>query len=315
MASTAPHTTRHTVTVTAPAGTVYDIIADVGQWSHTFAPTVHAQRVEGDDRREVLRLWALANGEVRTWTSRRELDPDHHRVRFRQVVSSHPVTGMGGEWIVTDLGDGVSEVELLHDFTVADDDPGALEWVTAAVDRNSEAELAALAAAAELGERRAELVLTFADSVHVDGPLDAVFDVLFRAERWPELLPHVARLELTEHDSGAQTVDMDTRSPDGGVHTTRSYRVGEAPHRILYKQVQFPPIMSAHTGRWELSEQDGGVLATSWHTVVLRPEKLDEVLGAGTTVAQAREKVRTALGTNSLATLNTAKRTVEAARG
>jgi hypothetical protein len=46
--------------------------------------------------------------------------------------------------------------------------------------------------------------------------------------------------------------------------------------------------------------------------VVLRPEKVTELLGPDATVATARELVRHALGTNSLATLNIAKQTVEA---
>lgn len=313
MASLLPHTTRHAVTVAASADTVYRLVADVTEWPHTFAPTVHVRRIEGDDRAERLRLWALANGEVRSWVSRRELDPVTRRVRFRQEVSSPPVTGMGGEWQIEETGDGLTEVVLLHDFAVDNDDPGHVAWVQAAIDRNSEAELAALRVAAEQGPRRAELVLTFSDSVLVDGPAEQIYDVLYRADRWPGLLPHVSRLDLAEDESGAQTVDMDTRAIDGTTHTTRSYRVGFAPTTIVYKQVEFPPIMAAHTGRWELAEEDGRVRVTSWHTVVLRPERIAEMLGETATLDDARRRVREALGANSLTTLGVAKRTVEAA--
>lgn len=314
MASTPPHETRHTVTIAAPADAVYRLIADVGAWPQMFVPTLHVDRLEGDDRGELLRLWAMANGEVRTWTSRRELDPGAGRVRFRQERTSPPVRDMGGEWVIAGTGPDTTEVVLLHDFTVADDDPDRVAWVRAAVDRNSEAELAALRSAAEQGRKREELVHTFSDSIMVAGSVEEVYEVLFRADRWPDRLPHVSRVELTEGEGGVQVIEMDTRSTDGSVHTTRSIRVGSSPHRIVYKQTKFPPILAAHTGRWELTQTPGWVRATSWHTIVLREEKVTEVLGPDATVAEAGERVRRALSTNSAATLRVAKEIVESAR-
>lgn len=78
-------------------------------------------------------------------------------------------------------------------------------------------------------------------------------------------------------------------------------------HRIAYKQVTLPALMTLHTGYWTFTENAGGVAATSQHTVVLNTANIAAVLGPDATVADAREYVRSALSTNSRATLGHAK--------
>ncbi len=90
------HVTEHTVTVAAPPGTVYALVADVTAWPQVFGPTVHAEVLEEARGEQLLHIWAFANGEVRNWTSRRTLDPATHTITFRQVVSAAPVASMGG---------------------------------------------------------------------------------------------------------------------------------------------------------------------------------------------------------------------------
>jgi aromatase len=68
-----------------------------------------------------------------------------------------------------------------------------------------------------------------------------------------------------------------------------------------------PALMSVHTGRWLLEENAQGVAVTSQHTIVIKPSAIAAVLGAEATVADARNFVRTALSTNSLATLDHAR--------
>jgi aromatase len=143
-----------------------------------------------------------------------------------------------------------------------------------------------------------------------------VYAFLDRADLWPERLPHVARLDLTEDEPGVQRMDMDTRSPDGSTHNTTSVRVCfEDRNMIVYKQLRVPVAMSGHTGRWVIeSLGDGTVRATSWHTVTLDPEGVRAALGPGATLAEARALVRKALGTNSSTTLRHAKQFAEEAR-
>jgi len=305
------HRTEHGVRVAAPVDQVYDLLADVGAWPWIFPPTVHAERVDGDDTDEVIRLWASAGETVKTWTSRRSLDRAAGRVTFRQEVPAHPVAAMGGEWLLAPDGAGGATVRLLHDFVAVDDDPANVEWITAAIDRNSEAELKALRRIAELGPALAEVVLTFDDSVVVAGLATAAYEFINRADLWPERLPHVQRVEFTEPEPGLQVLEMDTRAVDGSVHTTRSIRVGQPPERIVYKQQVLPKLLTAHAGQWLFRQTDDGTVITSRHTVAIARSKVREVLGAAAGVLDARDYVRDALGNNSRATLKLAKEYAE----
>ncbi|MER7111614.1 aromatase/cyclase [Streptomyces sp. NPDC000229] len=317
--TTAPHVTEHSITVAASPATIYDLVADVSAWPQVFGPTVHVEVLEEAPEtggEQLLRIWAIANEKVRTWTSRRTLDPASRTITFRQVASAAPVASMGGEWRVEPLEDGRTRVVLLHDYRATGDDPAAEELIEQAVDRNSRAELAALKNAAELGGARDELHFTFSDSEVVAGAAGDVYAFLDRADLWPERLPHVARLDLTEDEPGVQHMDMDTRSPDGSTHNTTSVRVCfEDRNMIVYKQLRVPVAMSGHTGRWVIeSLGDGTVRATSWHTVTLDPEGVRAALGPEATLAEARALVRKALGTNSSTTLRHAKQFAEEAR-
>jgi aromatase len=302
--------------VDVPADDVYRIVADVTRWPVVMGPTVHVERLEGDDREEVLTLWATANGEARTWTSRRRLDPGARRIEFRQEAPAPPLAAMGGTWTFEPAGPARTRVVLDHDFAALGDDAEAVAWVTRATDRNSDAELANIKATAERAAELDGLTSTFVDSVTIDGPLDAVYSFLRDADRWPERLPHVARLDLTEDPPGLQVMDMDTRAPDGSVHTTRSVRVCFDPDRIVYKQVRLPALLDVHTGEWNLAADPttGTVTASSAHTVRIRPDAVATVLGAGATTADALAFVRRALGTNSTTTLEHAKAYAEARR-
>jgi aromatase len=306
--------TEHTVTAAAPAEVLYGVIADVTQWPAIFGPTLHAERIEGDAGSERIRLWALANGEVKTWTSRRSLDAQAYRVAFRQEVSQPPVASMGGEWTMKPGTEDGTLVVLTHDYAPVDDDPANADWIARAVDRNSRSELDSLKRAAERRPGLGELMMTFEDSVVIDAPPADVYDFIYDCRLWPERLPHVSRLELEEKPGGIQRMTMDTRAPDGAVHSTESVRLCFPAGRIVYKQTTVPRLLTAHTGRWTFAESSGGTVATSQHTAVINPDTVGDVLGPGATVADARASVRKALGANSMATLQLAKRHAETAR-
>ncbi|MEU5026177.1 aromatase/cyclase [Streptomyces milbemycinicus] len=322
MTTTETYLTTHAITVLAPAATVYGIIADVADWPQRFAPNVHVEPLEQTPGAERIRIWATAGGVVKNWTSRRELDPDGLRVTFRQEVSAPPVAAMGGEWIVTAHGENVSRLELRHDFRAVDDDPSGVRWITAAVDRNSESELASVKKLAELGDELGVLEFTFEDTVFTSGDAALVYDYLYRADLWPERLPHVSQLDLKEYPADntagvteprVQVMTMDTRTADGAVHTTESVRVCFEADRIVYKQTTTPALMTAHTGSWTISPAGDGLAVTSRHTVILNPAAVERVLGPDKTVADARMCVQRALSTNSTTTLRHARAFAEAA--
>ncbi|GAA3772619.1 aromatase/cyclase [Streptomyces phyllanthi] len=305
---------EHDITVSAPADAVYRLLADVAHWPRIFPPTIHAERTEGDDTEERIRIWATANGEAKHWTSRRTLDPEALRIDFRQERTADPVAAMGGAWIIEPLGPGTSRIRLLHDYRAVDDDPESLRWIDEAVDRNSRTELASLKANVEAAHAAEDHTLTFSDSVRVTGSAADLYDFIDAADHWPQRLPHVESVRLERQPSGLQDLEMETRAKDGSTHRTRSYRVCVPHERIAYKQTTLPALMSLHTGLWTFDEDTEGVTATSWHTVVINTDNIAAVLGPAATAAEALEYVRGALSANSLATLRHAKDHAEAAR-
>lgn len=306
--------TAHEITVAAPAAAVFDLIAEVRNWPRIFPPTIHVDHIEKQPGHERIRIWATANGEAKSWSSRRELEPEQLRVNFQQEVSAPPVASMGGAWVIEPLSDDTSRVRLLHEFRAVDDAPEGLAWIEQAVDRNSRSELAALKQNVELAHAAADLTFSFTDSVTVDGAAKDVYDFIDQAQLWAERLPHVARVDLSESTPGLQTLEMETRAKDGSTHVTKSYRVTFPHHGIAYKQVTLPALLALHTGYWTFAEEDGGVVASSQHTVVLKPEAIAAVLGPDAGVAEARAYVRDALGANSRATLGHAKAYAEGMR-
>lgn len=309
------HHAQHTVTVAAAAGTVYGLIADAANWPRVFPPSVHVEQKPLGGGWETIRIWATANDEVKSWTSRRKLDPDTRTVAFRQEVSQPPVASMGGLWTIKPLAADACEVVLDHDFTAVGDTPQNVAWIEQAVDRNSGAELDRLRATAEQAARMPELSLTFEDRVTVKGSAADVHDFIWDAAAWQERLPHVRRVVLTEPGPDTQTLEMDTLAKDGSQHTTKSVRVSLGPDRIVYKQLLVPALLTVHTGEWILRETPAGLTATSRHTIVVDPDAVEGVLGPDASVADARRFVRSALGANSLATLGRAKQYAEERAG
>lgn len=299
---------EHNIDVLAPAPAVYRLIAEVENWPRIFPPTIHVAHQDRGELEERIQIWATANGEPKTWTSRRRLDPDQLRIEFRQEVSTPPVASMGGTWVIEPKSADTSTVRLLHNYRAVNDDPEDLKWIDRAVDRNSRSELAALKANGEAAYRgSAGLLLSFEDTVHVNGPAQPVYNFLNDAQLWAERLPHVSRVALTEETPGLQLLEMDTKTGDGATHTTTSVRVCFPHDRIVYKQIVVPALMTLHTGYWQLEEVGDGVAVTSQHTVMINPATITRVLGESAGVPQARDFIRNALGGNSRATLGYAK--------
>ncbi|MEV7616919.1 aromatase/cyclase [Streptomyces sp. NPDC089799] len=299
---------EHEITVSAPASAVYRLIAEVRNWPRIFPPTIYVDHVEQGANEERIRIWATANGEAKNWTSRRTLDPERLRITFRQEVPAPPVAAMGGTWIIEPLSGDESRVRLLHDYRAVDDDPASLEWIDRAVDRNSRSELAALKTNVEAAHAAEALTFSFEDTVRVAGSAKDVYDFVNEAGLWPERLPHVATVRLTEDTPGLQELEMDTRAKDGSVHTTKSYRVTFPHHRIAYKQTTLPALMTLHTGYWTFTDHaDGTSSASSQHTVTVNTANIARILGPEATVEDAKAYIHTALSTNSTATLNHAR--------
>ncbi|GAB2862640.1 SRPBCC family protein [Actinocorallia aurea] len=304
----------HRIDVAAPADAVYRIIANVSLWPLYFPPTVRAERVSGDDAQETVRIWAIAQGGLRSWESHRSLDAAALTVSFAQTRPQAPVAEMSGRWWISETGDGCA-VTLDHTYRAIGDDPAAHDLIAAAVDANSLAELARLKHAAELGAGAQGLVFDFADTEEMTCSQEEAYAFINEADLWPQRLPHVARLDLREDGDGLQYMEMDTRSPDGSVHTTVSYRVCEPSHRVVYKQTILPKALQAHNGEWLFAtRQDGTVAVTARHQVMLDPVGIASLPMPPASLEAARDAVRQALGANSRATMVAARAFYEAAR-
>ncbi|SNT40093.1 aromatase/cyclase [Rhodococcoides kyotonense] len=307
------HRTSHDIEVQASPDDVYAIIADAQSWPAVFPPTVHVDVLEKQEASERLQIWALANGQVKSWTSKRELDPANYTITFQQQVSAPPVRSMKGQWIVTPSTSGGATVTLTHEFTAVEETDENLAWIDKAIETNSAAELAKLAVAAQQISDRAETVFEFEDSLLIHAEPEAVYEFIDRADLWLDRLDHVARVRFDTTDDGIQELEMDTITPAGDSHTTKSFRIAFPSNRIVYKQTTLPALLAAHTGEWSFQRTDDGVLAASKHVVALRPEAIREVLGADATVDSARTLVKSSLSANSLKTLRTAKGFTETA--
>ncbi|MGW4125908.1 aromatase/cyclase [Nocardia sp. NPDC004711] len=305
---------EHNIAIAAPPSEVYRLLAEVENWPRLFPPSVYVTRLEHDGNEERIQIWATANGEAKNWISRRILDPEALRITFWQEVSAPPVAQMNGTWIIEPQGEH-THLRLLHSYWAIDDDPAGLDWIEKAVDENSRAELPGLKAAVESAVGTSDLTLAFVDSVRIAGAASDVYDFVNEADRWTERLPHVAAVELTETTPGVQVLRMDTLTKDGSRHTTESVRVCFPRDRIVYKQTTLPALMDLHTGHWEFQQNpDGTTTASSQHTVILRADRISEILGPDAGVPEARTFVREALGANSRATLDHAKNYAEARR-
>lgn len=312
------HEAVHEITINAAAADVFELIADVRHWPVLFPPTVHVDHMWQSGQSERIRIWATANGEIKSWTSRRTLDPGQTRIEFMQEVTMPPVAAMGGTWLIEPVSRNVSRVRLRHVYRAVDDDPRHVAWIGNAVNTNSRTELAALKAGAEKpAGADADLTFSFEDTVLVAGAGKDVYDFLNDAQLWDERLPHVARAVLTEDSPGLQILELDTRMKDGSAHTTKSVRVCFPYNKIVYKQVSLPALMTLHTGCWTVAEEPAGggpVAVTSRHTVTIDKASIGTILGPHADVRRAREFVRDALSANSLTTLTHAKKYAESRR-
>ncbi|HEY6793960.1 MAG TPA: aromatase/cyclase [Kineosporiaceae bacterium] len=293
--------TRHLREVAAPAQVLFGLVADVTWWPVIFEPTVHVDVLERTPDGERFRLWATVGGAVRTWTSRRRLDREALTITFEQERTQAPIAQMSGAWHFHPRPGGATVV-LDHDFAAVDD--AAAEDLAGAVDANSERELAALARVAELGHPVEDLVFAFEDEVRLRGPAPAAYDFVHRADLWPDRLPHVARVELSEDDERVQDLLMDTVTRDGGSHRTRSVRLCLPPDRIVYKQLRTPEVLIGHSGSWTFRQDGEDAVIVARHLVALDPAKITQALGEGHDVASARRHVREALGENSRTTMS-----------
>ncbi|MEU7601294.1 SRPBCC family protein [Streptomyces sp. NPDC041003] len=298
MSSQRVHASERTAWVAAPAGVVYGLLADAVRWPLLLPWHAHVERMDFDGVREQLRLWDVRDDRVRSFHVRRVLDPHTRTVAFEQEDTARPGVSTTGLWTVEALGETESQLTLRQDRTLeglpaAETGHSRQEWQAEPAEQ-----LAHVKAVAERWERLDQLLLSFEDSLHVDGPAELVYDFLYRIGDWPQRVPHVESVAVIEDVPGVQLATVDScAAPGGRTLTTRSVRLCfPSAARIVHKELTPSPLIAAHSGEWSLVPDGGGVRAVCARQVMLREEAVEEVLGAGTDLVEARRYVRTWLG-------------------
>lgn len=306
--------------VDAPAGVLYGLIADALRWPVFLPPTVHVEQLEFDGESERLRMWVTANGEIKSWTTRRVLDPVAHRVDFRQEVVPWPASSMGGSWTVEPRGPERSLVVLRNDFSVDGNARADVEWVKRATSANTRAALDNLRRLAERWRRLDDLVLSFEDTAFVDAPVEPVYDFLHRFGDRPDAVPGATGIDIAERGPGVQLMTVELAGADGTARTTESVRIG-FPHagRIVYKDIrdtEQPALLAAHAGEWSVEPdlRGTGVTVVARHHAVLDEDGVRERYGDGAdAVRLAREALRSRLARESSLALRLAREHAEGA--
>lgn len=298
-------TAAHRIRVAAPAGVVYAVLADTAKMPLYFSPSVHVERLAYDGEHERLRMWCLMDGQLKSWTTRRHLDPVTHRIEFQQERPALLPAPLNGVVSLRGLGPHDTALELQPTPHAAL--PALGEWLRSAAEVKK---------FSEHFSRLDDLVLTFEDSLRIHGPAELAYDLLYRAGHWPALLPHLAHATLSEDTPGVQRLTLKTLAQDG-LHTTESVRIC-FPHagRIVFKQTTCAPHLAAHIGEWSVTPDATGVTLTCWQSVVLReehPATGPHPTGSGSALAGTRRRVRTALSRTSTALLAAAKQHAETA--
>ncbi|MYW97963.1 aromatase [Amycolatopsis rubida] len=299
-------TVEKEILVHAPAKVLRDLVLDVDRWPALHRPAVHAEYLERSETSARIRHWAVTDDRtVRTWTEQRRFGAD----TITAVVESAelPYVDANGSWTFEER-DEDTLVTLRWEFRTSD------ATVADTVRAESAEYLASLKSAAEERDELAELILTFDDPLFIAGSIEDVYAYLYEADKWPDRIPHVAKLELEETVPGIQFFDMVSLSPDGSSHSTRSVRICLPHRKIVYKQIQLPTMLAAHTGHWAFAQTPEGVVASTRHTARIKPDMVS-ILGEGTTVQDARNHLRRVLTANSMGNLQLAKAYAEERAG
>jgi C7-C12 aromatase (ARO/CYC) len=289
--------------VDAPPEVTFDLIRETERLPYLSRTILHTERDERSQQEDLVQIWTVTDREE-VWSriSRRRFNRAELRVDVIDEHADGRPAGVRGTWRLRPVSPDKVEVELSQEV----DDPGQAE-------RFEAARLDMLNAIADAASRRAELadlVVDFADPLFVAGAAEDAYQILYEADKWPERLAHVSRIDMTETVRNVQFFDMDTSTPDGRSHTTRSVRLCFPPKKIVYKQIKLPALLDAHTGHWLFTPDRDGLIIEARHTAVIKPSAL-EILGPGTTVTDARRYLRRVLSANSMTNLRLAKQFAE----
>jgi len=151
--------------------------------------------------------------------------------------------------------------------------------------------------------------VTVTDQHHIRAPLDAVYGCFWDATCWPEITPHVRRIEMLEADETHQRMLMTVEAKDR-MYTVESVRDSVPGRSIRYRQTRPPAFLTEHDGEWLLEQTPSGILVRLRHHAAIDMDKALEALGVAT-AEEAVAEVRHTLKTNGERTILAVKRHLE----
>ena len=185
---------RHTSKAAAQADLVFDLVAELEDWSQFHGPSVHAEPLgEQDGAQHYQHWWVVDDHTVRTWRARWRFDRERLRIGFEFDPAEPGGAALRGEWVFRALSESSTEVGVVLE---AD---GYGEHDAARADGELRELLACVIEAAEQDEERKDLVVDFEDPLFVAGSIEDSYAYLYEADKWPERIPHVSRLVLEGH--------------------------------------------------------------------------------------------------------------------
>jgi Polyketide cyclase / dehydrase and lipid transport. len=310
------HVAENSIVAKAPADIAYGWVANGARWAQIFSQVVHTAVTPLADGQDHFEVWQLRPGEdkVYHWKLRRGADKANLRIAFSAAAEISPFAAFDAVWSFEPLGDDSCRITLRHEYGLRGDARASASEVGTELGKHADRQLEELKNAAERAEDLEHLIVDFEDPLFVCGEVEDAWAILYECDKWPQRLSHVAKLDLVETTPGIQFFDMDTTTPDGRAHTTRSVRVCLPYDLIVYKQVKTPPLLEAHTGHWRFTPTTEGLIVAARHTVTIDPTRLS-LLGPDTTVHDARRYLRRVLSANSMTNLKLAKNYAEERAG
>ncbi len=296
-----------TVSIAAPADTVYRLLADAERWPLLLPDPVHVERIDFDGTRERLRTWDLTpGGHIRSHRLQRTLDPRTRTITHTRQDTTRPGTPTTGTWTVHPDGDSRTRLTLHQQHPT---EPHPETGPETGPDAGTDSLLARLTRLAEHHPHLDELLLSFHDTVHLDGPAEVVYDFLHHIRHWPDRTPHIDLADVTEDTPGIQLATLETTGPDGLPTTTRTVRLCfPAATRIVFKELTTPAPIAAHTGEWSLTPHATGTTVTCAQQILLHHPTPTHPHTPATTaeLARTRHHLRTRLGRTTTDTLRLA---------
>lgn len=108
---------------------------------------------------------------------------------------------------------------------------------------------------------------------------EIAFNAIYEMDKWPQLLPHVKRIETLYNDGVYQEFLMDVQS-DTGLIQVRSIRRCIKDEGITFFQPKPPKFLKHHCGGWSFEKNGTGCLVTTWHEWNVEQAKAREVFAS-----------------------------------